>query len=99
MCGDAREWSEAIGGPTGCQIFLGTIYQNGEIYTKLLENIPNVHKIYEMGRKIDQMSIKYIYMFHCKTLQNVPKLQFWSENKPSGNPELNLNEKEVGHFA
>jgi hypothetical protein len=29
----------------GCQIFLGTKYQNGEKYTKLPQTIPNVHKI------------------------------------------------------
>jgi hypothetical protein len=26
------------------------------------------------GRKIDQMAIKYTYIFHCKALQNLPKL-------------------------
>jgi hypothetical protein len=35
----------------GCQIFLGTIYQNVEKYSLLLQNIPN-------GRKIYQMSVK-----------------------------------------
>jgi hypothetical protein len=29
----------------GCQIFLGTKYQNGKKYTKLPRTIPNVHKI------------------------------------------------------
>jgi hypothetical protein len=29
----------------GCQIFLGTKYQNGKKYTKLPRIIPNVHKI------------------------------------------------------
>jgi hypothetical protein len=42
----------------GCQIFLGTLYQNQE-------NIPNYHEIYQMatkipnGRKIEQSAIKY----------------------------------------
>jgi hypothetical protein len=37
----------------GCQIRLGTTYQNGK-------NIPNIHnKRMPNGRKIDQMSIKY----------------------------------------
>jgi hypothetical protein len=36
---------------------------------------------------MDQASIKYTNMFHCKTLQNLPK--FWFENKPSGIPGLN----------
>jgi hypothetical protein len=30
----------------GCQIFLGTTYQNGEKYTKLPQNEPKGHKIY-----------------------------------------------------
>jgi hypothetical protein len=33
-----------------------------------------------------QMAIKYINIFHSKALQNLPKLGFWFENKPSGNP-------------
>jgi hypothetical protein len=35
---------------------------------------------------MDQVSIKYTIIFHCKTLQNFPNLDFWFENKPSGNP-------------
>jgi hypothetical protein len=50
----------------GCQIFVGTKYQNAKIYTKLPQNILNVYKM-------DQMS----NTFHCKTLQNLPKLGFW----------------------
>jgi hypothetical protein len=30
-----------------------------------------------IGRKIGTMSIKYINTFHCKTLQNLPKLGFF----------------------
>jgi hypothetical protein len=30
----------------GCQIFVGPKYQNVEKYTKLPQNIPNVHKIF-----------------------------------------------------
>jgi hypothetical protein len=48
-------------------------------YTKRPLNISN-------GRKIDQMVIKYTNNFHCKTLQNLPKLGFGFENKPTGNP-------------
>jgi hypothetical protein len=33
----------------GCQIFLGTIYQNGENYTNLPLNYQNGHKIYQMA--------------------------------------------------
>jgi hypothetical protein len=39
-----------------------------------------------MGRKIDQISIKYTNFFHCKALQFYPNWDFWLENIPSGNP-------------
>jgi hypothetical protein len=32
------------------------------------------------------MAIKYTIIFHSKALQNLSKLYFWFENKPSGNP-------------
>jgi hypothetical protein len=35
----------------GCQIFLGTKYQNGGKYTKLPRTIPNVHKIQQKTAK------------------------------------------------
>jgi hypothetical protein len=35
---------------------------------------------------MDQVSIKYTNILHCKALQN---LDFWFENKPSGNPGQN----------
>jgi hypothetical protein len=35
----------------GCQIFIGTTYQNGGKYTKLPPNIPNVNKIFQMAAK------------------------------------------------
>jgi hypothetical protein len=41
------------------------------------------------GSKIDLVPIKYTNIFHCKALQNLPSLGFWSENKPSGNPVWN----------
>jgi hypothetical protein len=56
----------------GCQIFLGTTYQNGKKYQlinnvyKWPQNIPN-------GSKIYQMAIKYTNICHSKTLQNLPK--------------------------
>jgi hypothetical protein len=34
-----------------------------------------------------QMVIKYTSIFHCKNLQNLPKWDFWFENKPPGNPD------------
>jgi hypothetical protein len=71
----------------GCQIFLGTIFQHGEKYTKLPQNIPNYHKIYQITIKytklpqnipngrINKMSIIYTNIIHCKALQNFPKLR------------------------
>jgi hypothetical protein len=35
----------------GCQIFLGTIYQNEEKYIKLPQKYTTGHKIYEMALK------------------------------------------------
>jgi hypothetical protein len=52
------------------------IYQITTNYTKCTRNITKDHKM-------DQVSIKYTNIFHCKTL---PNLDFWFENKPSGNP-------------
>jgi hypothetical protein len=34
------------------------------------------------------MAIKYTNIFHFKALQNLHNLEFWFENKPSGNPGL-----------
>jgi hypothetical protein len=60
----------------GCQIFRGTIIQNGgNITSDHKIGIPMCHKIYvPNGRKIDQMGIKYSSILQCKTLQNLPKL-------------------------
>jgi hypothetical protein len=35
----------------GCQILLGTTCQNGEKYTKLPQNITNVHEVNQMAVK------------------------------------------------
>jgi hypothetical protein len=42
----------ATAGKQACQICPDTIYQHGEIYTKLPQNITNVHKIYQMDVKL-----------------------------------------------
>jgi hypothetical protein len=55
------------GGFQGCQISLGSWYQNRKKRTKWSLNIPNVRKIF-------QMAIKYISIFQSKALQNLPKL-------------------------
>jgi hypothetical protein len=56
----------------GCQIYLEQTYQNGKKYTKWPQNLQNIPK----DCKIDPMAIKYTNIFHCKTLQNLPKLGF-----------------------
>jgi hypothetical protein len=72
----------------GLPDFWGTTYQNGEKidqrttkYTKELlnipkepQNIPKDYKIYQKVYKIYQRTIKYTNIFHCKTLQNLPKM-------------------------
>jgi hypothetical protein len=51
-------------------------------HTKTGINIPIGHKIYQItikipnGHKIDKMAENYTYIFHCKTLPNLPKLGF-----------------------
>jgi hypothetical protein len=55
----------------GCQIFLGTKYQKGEIILPMIKGPENTSK----RSKIDQMAIKYTKIFHCKNLQNLPKLE------------------------
>jgi hypothetical protein len=48
-------------------------------YTKWPQHLPNI-------RNLNQMALKYTNIFHCKALQNLPKLGFLFENMPSGNP-------------
>jgi hypothetical protein len=55
----------------GCQIFLDTTYQNEEKFAKLSQNIPH-------SPKIDQSTIKYTNILHCKTLKDLPNLGFWA---------------------
>jgi hypothetical protein len=51
-------------GDKGCQIFLGTTYQNGEKYTKRPQNVPNGtqnvpcdHKMYQMTTKCTEWTL------------------------------------------
>jgi hypothetical protein len=43
--------------------------------TKTGQNLPNFHEL--KNRKMDQVSIKYTNIFHCKTLQNLPQFGFF----------------------
>jgi hypothetical protein len=56
----------------GCQIFIDTIYQNGD-------NVTNCHTVY-------QMVMTDIKKFNSKAFQNVPKLGVGFENERSGSP-------------
>jgi hypothetical protein len=51
-------------------------------YTKWLQNSPN-------DRTTDQIAAIYTRIFHCKSLQNLPKLGVWALKyaKKSGNPD------------
>jgi hypothetical protein len=68
-----KYWHAMDSADQGCQIFLGTLYQNGGKYTKWPQNIPNDHKIYQMttkytkwpqnipnGHKVYQMAVIYL---------------------------------------
>jgi hypothetical protein len=62
----------------GCQIFLGTIYQNGVKYTKWSQNIP-------IGHKIFPMVVKYSNTMY--SFRGPPKFtQIGKLGMPSGNP-------------
>jgi hypothetical protein len=59
----------------GCQMFLGTWYQNRK-------NVPNEYKMYQMVlnipnfHRIFQTATKYLNFFLSKALQNLPKSGF-----------------------
>jgi hypothetical protein len=69
----------------GSQIFLCTICQRGEKCTKFLQNIPKVHKIYQIaenGPNIQKNT--YTKSSISRPSKNYPNCDFWSENIPSG---------------
>jgi hypothetical protein len=63
----ATRQSMAMG--QGCQILLGTWYQNRKWCTKWTQIVP-------YGHKKSQMVIKYFNIIQSKALQNLPKLAF-----------------------
>jgi hypothetical protein len=62
----------------GCRMFLGTTYQNGG------NNTPNYHKIYQRGIQYTKCHI--LTSFFARLSKIYPILDFWFENKPTGNP-------------
>jgi hypothetical protein len=61
----------------GCQIFLGTWYQNGKKCTKCIQNVPNGHKISPITIKYSKWQLNIcINTFQSRALQCVPKLGF-----------------------
>jgi hypothetical protein len=80
------ETRQEKGPKQGCQIFLDTINQNGEKYTKLPQHYLMVIKYILDGCKIFQMTVKCTNSLYSKALQNLPKFGFWFENVPSGIP-------------
>jgi hypothetical protein len=70
----------------GCQIFVDEIYQNGEKYFKLT----NGHKLHPMVQlylpndpNIFLMVLNFTNIFHCKKLQNLPKVGFLVRKYPN----------------
>jgi hypothetical protein len=59
----------------------GKIYQITTKYIKLPQNIPNGHKIDFLSLNIPTSSI-------ARPSKIYPNCDFWSENKPSGNPDV-----------
>jgi hypothetical protein len=59
----------------GCQIFSG-------------KNVPNEHKMYQMVIKYPKWPYNIIiyYISNLRPSKIYPNWDFWSENKPSGNP-------------
>jgi hypothetical protein len=67
-----------------------------EQHNKCPQYIPNYNKIKHMATKyIYQMGIKCIKISCSKGFQNVPKLGFLFENKPSGNPGLSCRRNSI----
>jgi hypothetical protein len=66
------------------------IYTMTTKYTKWPKNISN-------GRKIDQIVIKYKNKRFsiARPSKIYPNLDFWFENKPSGNPANELHERRI----
>jgi hypothetical protein len=72
----------------GCQIFLGTTYQNGKNLLDKHKSYQNGHKICRPnGHKIYETAFNITNILHCKTPPKFTQIGiFGSKNMPSGNP-------------
>jgi hypothetical protein len=77
----------------GCQIFVDKIYQNGgQCMYQNTTKLPNGYTVHQMAEIYSKWQLHtFTNIFHCKTLQILPKFGFWFENTPSGNLVSNLN--------
>jgi hypothetical protein len=51
---------------------------------KIYQITNKIYQIYLSICQIDETAIKYTNIFHCKTLQNLPKLGFWQPWNEAG---------------
>jgi hypothetical protein len=68
----------------GCQICLGTAFQNGKKYTKWQQNIPNGHKNIPPDNAIFTKKIPNEYKIYRMTTQCLPKNTKWPQNILNG---------------
>jgi hypothetical protein len=61
----------------GCQMFLGTIYQNGKKYTKRPQNVPTGHKIYHSAVKYTKWPFKTPTTSIAKPAKIYANRNFW----------------------
>jgi hypothetical protein len=79
----------------GCQIFLGTSYQNGKNFTNIPQKIPNVYQIYQMAVKWTKRPWNIPKSSIARHSKNYPNFDFWFENIPSGNPARHLHVENI----
>jgi hypothetical protein len=71
----------------GCQIFLGTIHQREVKIYQITSKLPIAQKIYTMAVKYSTLSEYITTFFIPRSPKMYPNWDFWSEKKPSGNPD------------
>jgi hypothetical protein len=80
------EWLILLYGVQGCQIFLDSMYQNGEKFHRIATELPNGLKIYKLAvlysKRLNNMST----FSNSRPSKIYPNCDFRSENIPSGNP-------------